>query len=141
MQYQADDIILNMKNNLRVNTEDSHNKEIVSTSNLHLISVSEECAMNGSHSAANLDGSLMQIFASSATSGSNYLPTSPTQRTSSFGGGFGTVFLSESDRSNMFSTNASTTNSPYLEVDLHQDPTNADQTFPFNAPRFFPSSN
>lgn len=141
MQYQPDDILLNMKNNLRVNTEDTHNIDKVSNSNLHLTSGSAGCVMNVSYPAANLDGSLMQIFATSATSSSNYLPMSPIQQTSSFGGDFGTVCYSESDRSDMFSSNASTTNSPYLELDFNIDHTNTDQTFPFNAPGFFTLSN
>ncbi|CAM8953220.1 unnamed protein product [Rhodiola kirilowii] len=135
-QTRGDELLLNLKNNLCVNTEDLNNRE---TAAPHLQLTTSALAgrtMNSNYSAAHFDGSLMQIFASPATSASNYLPVSPIDQNNSFGGGFGTVGCSESDRSDMFSSNASTTNSPYLELDFSLDLANADLNF--NAPGFFP---
>uniref|UniRef100_A0A7N0V7R0 WRKY domain-containing protein n=1 Tax=Kalanchoe fedtschenkoi TaxID=63787 RepID=A0A7N0V7R0_KALFE len=132
-QSQADDFLQNLKNNLKVNTEDMSNKEM--PCHLPLTSASTEITMNGNYSPANFDGSLMQIFTSPAMSASNSLPVSPFRQYSSFGRGFGTVCCSESDRSDMFSSNA---NSPYLDLDFTPDPADPDLTFPFNVPGFFP---
>uniref|UniRef100_A0A7N0VKC8 WRKY domain-containing protein n=1 Tax=Kalanchoe fedtschenkoi TaxID=63787 RepID=A0A7N0VKC8_KALFE len=130
-QSHADDILLHLENTLKVNTEDMSNKEMTR----HLPSGSTARTMNANYSAADFDGSLMQL--SSATSGSNNLPVSPFHQNSSFGAGFGTLCCSESDRSDMFSSNASTTNSPYLDLDFTLDPANPDLTFPFSVPGFF----
>ncbi|KAK9275473.1 hypothetical protein L1049_022740 [Liquidambar formosana] len=138
-QNQPSDMLMSFRTGLRVNTEESDNKEMAST--LSFPSTSYGCMRSENvFSPSMLDnnnhfGSFSQSFISPATSESNYFSASPCQM-NNFGGVY-TMQHSESDLTEIISANTSATNSPILDLDFSLDPVQLDPNFPFDTPGFF----
>uniref|UniRef100_A0A5B7BD02 Putative WRKY transcription factor 41 n=1 Tax=Davidia involucrata TaxID=16924 RepID=A0A5B7BD02_DAVIN len=141
-QQQPNELLLNFRTNLRVNTEDFDYKEIASS--FSFPSTSFECMKTENQnfpfsttlSNDNLVGSFSPSFISPATSESNYFSVSPC-RMNNFGGGLHNFQHSESDLTEIISANTSATNSPIVDLDFSIAPVDLDPNFLFDAPEFF----
>nr|WGV38271.1 WRKY [Loropetalum chinense var. rubrum] len=138
-QNQSNDMLTSFRTGLRVNTEDLDNKDMTSTLSFPSTSfgyMSENHIFTPSMlDNNNLLGSFPQSFLSPAASESNYFSASPCQRNSF--GGIHMLQHSESDHTEIISTNTSATNSPILDLDFSLDPAHLDPNFPFDTPGFF----
>ncbi|KAA8520936.1 hypothetical protein F0562_011609 [Nyssa sinensis] len=139
-QQQPNELLLNYRTNLRVNTEDLDNKEIASS--FTFPSTSFGCMKSENQifpvSALINDnpmGSFSPSFLSPATSESNYYSAYACQM-NSFGGVLNSQH-SESDLTEIISANTSATNSPIVNLDFSIDPVEIHPNFPFDTPGFF----
>ncbi|XVF10435.1 hypothetical protein REPUB_Repub07fG0182700 [Reevesia pubescens] len=140
-QLQSQDILLNLRNGLRVNTEDLDNKEMARS--FSFPSTSFGCLKSENHSFSpsgvlennNILGSFSSPFMSPATPELNYFSVSHSQM-NNFGGILSTQH-SESDLTGLISANTSATNSPIMDLDFSLDQVELDPNFPFDTPGFF----
>lgn len=127
--------LLNLKANLRVNTEDLEIQEkpphfsfpsTFETENRHspISAIADENQM----------GTNSPFFYSPATSESNYFSAGPYQMTNH--GGF-PMNRSEADAADIMSAHASTSNSPIGGMEFSIDTVDLDPNFPFNILGFF----
>ncbi|XP_027085591.1 probable WRKY transcription factor 53 [Coffea arabica] len=135
---QPNQILMNFRANLRVNTGDSEAKEIVSPfsfpSATHMDDESQLFPMSALVDE-NILGTYSPSFVSPATSGSNYFSMSPCHMANL--GRIKNLHSSESDLTEIISATASATNSPIAGLDFSIDSVELDPNFPFNAPGFF----
>ncbi|OMO79733.1 DNA-binding WRKY [Corchorus capsularis] len=135
-QLQSQDILLNLRKGLRVNTQGLDNKEMApsfsfpSTSFGYLKSENHSFLPSGVLDNDNFFGSFSSPFMSPATPELNYFSASHSQ--SDNFGGILNAYQSESDLTGLISANTSATNSPIMDLDFSLDP-----NFPFDTPGFF----
>ncbi|XVF53048.1 hypothetical protein PTKIN_Ptkin05aG0068100 [Pterospermum kingtungense] len=138
-QLQSQDILLNIRKGLRVNTDGLDNKEIAPSFSFPS---SFECPKTENRSFSpsgvldnNILCSFSSPFMSPATPELNYFSASHSQM-NNFGGVLNTQH-SESDLTGMISANTSATNSPIMDLDFSLDNVELDPNFPFDTPGFF----
>lgn len=134
---QPNQILMNFRTNLRVNTGDSEN-EIVSpfvfpstlthTEDENQIPISTLVEDN-------VFGTYPPCFVSPAASGSNYFSIAPCNLEDL--GRAQNLQSSDSDFTEIISATASATNSPIAGLDFSIDSVELDPNFPFNTPGFF----
>ncbi|XVF13000.1 hypothetical protein REPUB_Repub08aG0169300 [Reevesia pubescens] len=140
-QLQTQDILLNLRKGLRVNTEGLDNKErapcfsFPSTSFGCLKSENHSFSPSGVLDNNNILGSFYSPLMSPATPELNYFSVSHSQM-NNFGGILNTQH-SESDITELISANTSATNSPIMDLDFSLDEVEFDTNFPFDNPGFF----
>ncbi|KAL1806023.1 hypothetical protein ACET3Z_029091 [Daucus carota] len=133
-QEPSNDVLINFRENLRVETEDLHKKE--ASDSFSFPQGIENLTSEGQLSSfsqlvnENVMGNFSPSFISPATSGSSYFSVSPYQMNS-----FGQ--FPESDHNEIISANTSTSNSPILDLDFQIDHADLDLKFPFDTPGFF----
>ncbi|XWS50072.1 hypothetical protein CRYUN_Cryun12cG0056900 [Craigia yunnanensis] len=140
-QLQSQDILLNIRKGLRVNTEGLDNKEMPPS--FSFPSTSFGCLESENHCfspSGVLDnnnglGSFSSPFMSPATPELNYFSVSHSQM-NNFGGILNTQH-SESDLTELISANTSATNSPIMDLDFPLDQVELDPNFHFDTPGFF----
>lgn len=135
---QPNQILMNFRANLRVNTGDSEIKEIVSPFSFppatHMDDESQLFPMSAP-ADENILGTYSPSFVSPATSASNYFSMSPCHMVNL--GSIKNLHSSESDVTEIISATASATNSPIAGLDFSIDSVELDPNFPFNTPGFF----
>lgn len=131
-------MLMELRSNLRVNTNDLERKETTypfsfppTFSGL----TDEKPVFQISQFDDNLLGTYSPSFVSPTTPDSNYFSVSH-QQTSSFGG-VQNLHHSESDLTDIFSANTSSTNSPIVGLDYTLDPADFDPNFLFDTSEFF----
>ncbi|XVE58041.1 hypothetical protein DITRI_Ditri04bG0138100 [Diplodiscus trichospermus] len=140
-QPLSQDILLNYRKGLRVNTEGLDNKEMAPS--FSFPSTSFGCLKSENHSFSpsgvlddnNIFSSFSSPFMSPATPELNYFSASHSQ-VNNFGGILNTHH-SESDLNELISANTSATNSPIMDLDFSLDQVELDPNFPFDTPGFF----
>ncbi|GMJ00284.1 hypothetical protein HRI_003697600 [Hibiscus trionum] len=140
-QLQSHDILLSLRNGLRVDTEGLDNKGMApsfsfpSTSFGLLKSENHSFSPSGVLDTSNILSSFSPPFMSPATSELNYFSASQSQM-NNFGGILNT-HNSESGISGLISANTSATNSPIMDLDFPLDQVELDPSFQFDTPGFF----
>ncbi|KAA8528252.1 hypothetical protein F0562_035497 [Nyssa sinensis] len=139
-QQQPNELLLNLRTNLRVNTDDLDYKEMTSSFAFPSTSFEYMKTENQNFPFSTLTndgimGSFSPLFVSPATSESNYFSVSPCHMNNF--GGVHNLQHSESDLTDIISANTSATNSPIVDLDFSIDPVDLDQNFLFDAPGFF----
>ncbi|XP_022737466.1 probable WRKY transcription factor 41 [Durio zibethinus] len=140
-QWQSQDILLNIRKGIRVNTEGLDNKEMAPS--FSFPSTSFGCLKSESHGFLpsgvvdnnNISGSFSSPFMSPATPKVNF-SVSHSQMNNS--GGILNTQHSESDLMELISVKTSATNSSIMDFDFSLDQVELDPNFPFNTPEFFP---
>ncbi|XVF51345.1 hypothetical protein PTKIN_Ptkin04bG0177800 [Pterospermum kingtungense] len=140
-QLQSHDILLNLRQSLRVNTEGLDNKEMAPS--FSFPSTSFECLKSEHHGFSpsgvldnsNIFGSFSSPFMSPVTPELNYFSGSHSQMDNF--GGILSAEHSESDLGDLISANTSATNSPIMDLDFSLDEVELDPNFPFDTPGFF----
>ncbi|XVE64709.1 hypothetical protein DITRI_Ditri07aG0123300 [Diplodiscus trichospermus] len=141
-QLRSQDILLNIRKGLRVNTEGLDNKEMAPS--FSFPSTSFGCPESENHCFSpsgvldnnNILGSFSSPYMSPATPELNYFSVSHPQM-NNFGGILNAQH-SESDLTELISANTSATNSPIMDFDFSLDQVELDPNFPFDNPGFFP---
>ncbi|XP_022721148.1 probable WRKY transcription factor 41 [Durio zibethinus] len=141
-QLQSQDILLNFRKGLKVNTEGLDNKEMApsfsfpsTTSFGCLKSENNSFSPSGVLDNNNVFGNFSSPFMSPDTPELNYFSVSPSQ-TNNFGGFFNAQH-SESDLTELISANTSATNSPIMDLDFSLDQVELDPNIQFDTPGFF----
>ncbi|KAK2966501.1 hypothetical protein RJ640_019030 [Escallonia rubra] len=133
-QQSSNDMLLNLRANLRVNVEEGGNTEMASP--FSLSSASFGCMTSENPFSMLLNGDLLGSFSPSfispAASESNYYSVSPCQMDS-----FGQFHNLQPKESEIISANTSATNSPIGDLDFSIDPVDLNPNFPFDSPGFF----
>ncbi|EEF51328.1 probable WRKY transcription factor 41 [Ricinus communis] len=122
-QQQPQETLFNFQKNLRVNTEDLDNKN-----SAFPFSFPPTYESMGAASSS-------PSFMSPATPEPNYYSISPFQMNNF--SGLQNLHHSESDFTEIISTNTSATNSPIVEPNFSLQPFELDPNFPFDTPGFF----
>ncbi|XP_010266466.1 PREDICTED: probable WRKY transcription factor 41 [Nelumbo nucifera] len=138
-QNQSQEILLNFRTGLKVQTNDLDSREMISSS-FSFPSTSFGCIKTENHifSPSTLDnnfmGSYSPSFISPATSESNCFSMLPCRMNSLQGGH--NLQTSESDLTEIISAATSATNSPIMDLDFSLDTVDFDTNFPFDTPGF-----
>ncbi|XP_052208775.1 probable WRKY transcription factor 41 [Diospyros lotus] len=120
------DMLLNYRASLTVNTEEIDSKAMTSPFTFP----------STSFGWMERETQIFPSLVSPAGSETNYFSAPPSQKNSSFGVRHNFQH-SESDLTEMISTNNTPTNSPLVDLDFPIDPADLDTNFPFDTPGFF----
>ncbi|KAK6251421.1 hypothetical protein SCA6_005426 [Theobroma cacao] len=140
-QWQSQDILLNFRKGLRVNTEGLDNKGVAPSFSFPPSSFG--CLTSENHTSSpsgvldnnNILGSFSSPFMSPATPELNYFSVSHSQMNNL--GGILDARHAESVLTELISANTSATNSPIMDLDFSLDHVELDPNFPFDTPGFF----
>ncbi|XP_031095353.1 probable WRKY transcription factor 53 [Ipomoea triloba] len=138
LSMQPNQMLMELRSNLKVNTSDLERKETTYPFSFPptFSGLTDEKPMfQISQVDDNLLGTYSPSFVSPTTPESNYFSVSH-QQTSSFGG-VQNLHHSESDLTDIFSANTSSTNSPIVGLDYTLDPADFDPNFLFDTSEFF----
>ncbi|XP_050228922.1 probable WRKY transcription factor 53 [Mercurialis annua] len=123
-QQHSQDALLNLQKNLRVYTEDLENKDSVFP-----------FSFPPAYGSMKTTSSYSPSFISPATPEPNYYSVSPFQMNNHVG--FQNFHRSDSDFTDIISTNTSAANSPIVEPDFSLQAVEFDPNFPFDTAGFF----